>query len=149
MPASERAPGGKTQVMGCAAYALRALFRRSVRAGEAMDIRIGNFAEVKLPITSGLDSDSRVLDDRLTMHHHTGRCQESTQIELVQKEFIYERLPGYPSAPGSSVARRENGETHSRRGLGEATKITRTPWCFSHASRQARPSGKTSGPFRG
>lgn len=41
---------------------------------------------------------------------HGKGAQELTQIELVQKEFIYERLPGYPSAHGSSVARRENGE---------------------------------------
>jgi len=31
-------------------------------------------------------------------------------LELVHKEFIYDRLPGYPSAHGSTIARRKNGE---------------------------------------
>lgn len=32
------------------------------------------------------------------------------RLELVHKEFIYDRLPGYPSAHGSTIARRQSGE---------------------------------------
>lgn len=33
-----------------------------------------------------------------------------TKMERVRSEFIYDRLPGYPSAHGSTIARRQDGE---------------------------------------